>query len=98
MVTWSINQLDLMLINHRWAYQLRRMQTIVSKVNLVICEVSGLQRTCEFNAAGENSSFIFTVGVKSVPRYHFKLAYSVLQMAVKEVFEAHFQKWRNKPF
>ena len=29
----------------------------------------------EANAAGENSSFIFTVCVKSVPLYHFKLAY-----------------------
>ena len=35
------------------------------------------------NAAGENSSVIFTVCVKSVPRYHFKLAYVVLHMAVK---------------
>ena len=40
------------------------------------------QRTCEVNKAGENSSFIFTVFVKSVPRYHFKLAYVVLQMAI----------------
>ena len=40
--------------------------------------------TCEANAAGENSSFIFTVCVKSVPRYHFKFAYVVLQMPVKE--------------
>ena len=38
----------------------------------------------EANQAGENSSFIFTVCVKSVPRYHFKLAYVILQMAVKE--------------
>ena len=37
-----------------------------------------------------NSSFIFTVFVKSVPFYHFKLAYVVLHMAVKEFFEAHF--------
>ena len=29
--------------------------------------------------AGENSSFIFTVCVKLVPRYHFKLAYVILQ-------------------
>ena len=28
--------------------------------------------------------------VKSVPRYHFKLAYVVLQMAVKEFLENHF--------
>ena len=40
------------------------------------------QRTCEANAAGQNSSFIFTVCVKSVPVYHFKLAYIVLHMAV----------------
>ena len=40
---------------------------------------------------GENSSFIFTVCVKSVPRYPFELAYVVLQMAVKEFFENHFK-------
>ena len=41
---------------------------------------------------GENSSFIFTICVKSVPRYHFKFAYVILQMAVKEFFETHFQQ------
>ena len=56
------------------------------------------QRTCEANAAGENSSFTFTVYVKSVPRCHFQLAYVVLQMAVKEFFEIHFYKGRNRPF
>ena len=30
------------------------------------------------------------VRVKLVPRYHFKLAYVFLQMAVKEFFETHF--------
>ena len=29
----------------------------------------------------------FLQSVKSVPHYHFKLAYVVLQMAVKEFFE-----------
>ena len=48
------------------------------------------ERTCEANQAGENSSFIFTVCVKSVPRYHFKLACVVLQTAVKEFFKTHF--------
>ena len=38
----------------------------------------------------KNSSFIFTVWVKSVPRYDFKLAYVIVQMAVKEFFETHF--------
>ena len=38
----------------------------------------------------KKDSFIFTVYVKSVPLYHFKLAYVVLQMAVKEFFENHF--------
>ena len=42
------------------------------------------KRICQANAAGENSSFILTVCVKSVPRYHLKLAYVVLQMVVKE--------------
>ena len=49
-------------------------------------------KTCEANPAGENRSFIFTVGVKSVPLYHFKLAHLVLHMAVKEVFETHSYK------
>ena len=34
-----------------------------------------MKRTCEADPAGENSSFIFTVCVKSVPPYHLKLAY-----------------------
>ena len=42
------------------------------------------------NQAAEKSSFILTVCVKSVPRYHFKLACVILQMAVKELFETHF--------
>ena len=47
---------------------------------------SRCKRTCEANAAGENSSLIFTVCFKSVPLYHFKLANVVLRMAVKEFF------------
>ena len=49
------------------------------------CSVTS-QRTCKANQAGENSSFIFTVCVKSVPRYHFKLAYAILY------------KWLSKNF
>ena len=39
----------------------------------------------------ENSSFIFSIFVKSVPLYHFSLLnyYVVLQMAI-EAFESHF--------
>ena len=48
------------------------------------------ERTCEANAEGENSSFIFTACVKSVACYHSKLAYVVLQMPVKEFFKTHF--------
>ena len=40
----------------------------------------------------------FLQSVKSVLRYHFKIASVVLRMAVKELFETHFQKWRNGPF
>ena len=32
----------------------------------------------------------FSVCVKSVPLYHFKLAYVVLNIAIKAVFETHF--------
>ena len=53
-------------------------------------EISRSAKTaCEANPVGENSSFILTVCVKSVPFYHFKLAFAVLQMAVKELFETH---------
>ena len=44
----------------------------------------------EANPAGESGSFIFTVCDKSVPLHHFKLAYVVLHMAVKEFLESHF--------
>ena len=44
------------------------------------------QRTCGANPAGENSSFISTVCVRSVPFYHSKLAYVVLHMFVKDFF------------
>ena len=47
------------------------------------------ERNRETNPVGENSS-IFTVRVKSVPLYHFKLAYVVLHVVVKAFFEAHF--------
>ena len=42
---------------------------------------NGYQRAEE---AGENSSFIFTVCVKSVLHYHFKFACVVLQIAIKD--------------
>ena len=48
------------------------------------------ERTCEANAAGENSLFIFTVCVKTVPLYQLKLVYVVLHMNVKEFIETHF--------
>ena len=46
-------------------------------------------RTCKANPAGENSSFIVTICVKSVS-HHFKFACVVLHMADKECFEIHF--------
>ena len=45
---------------------------------------------CEANPAGENSIFISTVCVKSVPLYHFKLAYVVLHVAVKKLSKPTF--------
>ena len=48
------------------------------------------KRTCQANQTGENSSLIFTVRVRSVPHYHSKFAYVILQMAVKEFFETDF--------
>ena len=54
------------------------------------------KRTCEANPAGEKRSFIFTVGVKSVPLYHFKLVCVVLHMAVEEFFETHFDLQMEK--
>ena len=54
---------------------------------VVLSPGADFQRTCEANPGGDNSSFIFTVRLKSVLLYHFKLAYVVLHMAVKEFFE-----------
>ena len=42
------------------------------------------ERSCEAYLAGESSSFIFTFCVKSIPLYHFKLAYVALRMDGKE--------------
>ena len=53
--------------------------------NVAICMVSTLnstKRTCQPNLAGENSSFIFAVYVKSVSLSHSQLAYVVLHVAV----------------
>ena len=55
-----------------------------------VCATFGLKRTYKADAAGENTSFIFTEYVKSVPRYNFKLAYTGLHIAVKELFETQF--------
>ena len=60
-----------------------RAMAAISKFSLQIFKMN-------FNPAGENSSFIFTICVKSVPLYHFKLAYVVLYVAVKELFKTHF--------
>ena len=40
----------------------------------------------------------FLVSVKSVPLYHFKLAYVVLHMAVKEFFKPTHKKGKIGPF
>ena len=45
---------------------------------------------CKASPGGENSSFIFTACVKSVPVYHFKLPCVVLRTAVKKVLKTHF--------
>ena len=45
---------------------------------------------CSANQAGENGSSIFTACVRYVPRYHFKFACEILQMAVKQFLETHF--------
>ena len=40
----------------------------------------------------------FSVCVKSAPLFHFKLAYVVLHMAVKEFIEIRIQQSRNRSF
>ena len=62
------------------------------------CQIRLLTKNFEANPAGQSSSFIFTVCVKSVPHYHFRLAYVVPHMAVKEFFETHFSEWRYRVF
>ena len=64
---------------------------------LECCNVTN-KRACEANAAGENSLFIFTVCVISIPLYHFKLAVVLPHLAIKKFFKAHFKKWRNRSF
>ena len=54
------------------------------QLTIIELNMTSSEKTGEANAADENTSFIFTVCVRSVPRYHFKLAYVVLQMAVKD--------------
>ena len=44
-----------------------------------------MERTCEVNPAGENSSFIFTVYVKAIPLCHFKLAFVVLHITLSNM-------------
>ena len=72
---------------------IRSLQTSL-EINLCQSRSNGLyryaKRTCEADAVGEIVHSIFTVYVKSVPLYHVRLAYAVLHMAVKEVFEKHF--------
>ena len=50
------------------------------------------KRSFKANTVGENSSFIFTVCVKSVPLYHLKFTYVVLRTAVKRIFQNPFLK------
>ena len=67
-------QLDVSSIVWSWFFSQTHIHTILLYA----------KKICQADAAGENSSFIFTVCVKSVPRYHLKLALVVLQMAVEE--------------
>ena len=46
-----------------------------------------LYRTRKVDTMDENSSFIFTYYVKTVPVYDFKLIWEVLHPSVKEVFK-----------
>ena len=57
--------------------------------NVKSCE-KAVKRACEANATGENSSFIFTICVISVPLDYFKLTYVGLHMDIKEFFETPF--------
>ena len=50
------------------------------------CETCLKERTFEVNRMGENSSFIFTCYVKTVPVYDVKLVWEDLHPTVKEFF------------
>ena len=41
--------------------------------SLVVADYDFVRRTCEFNAAGENSSFISACNVQTVSLYHCQL-------------------------
>ena len=64
--------------------------TNMAQNDVIIRKTIKKQKTCEANPTGENSSLIFTVCVKAVSLYYFKLACVVLQMVVKEFFGTHF--------
>ena len=51
--------------------------------------------TCQVNAMGENSSFIFTCYVKTVPVYNFKLGWVVPHPSVKEFFKTIYVQEQN---
>ena len=56
------------------------------------------QWTCEVNGMGENSSFIFTSYVKTVPVYDFELVWVVLHPPVRDVSKRFTNKIKITAF
>ena len=54
-----------------------------------------IRRTCEVDKMGENSSFIFTCYVKTIPVYSFKLVWVVLHPSVKDFFKTIYLQVQN---
>ena len=76
------------LIQVAWISNL--VSTLLQQTGTNAGSILSIQKTCEANPVGENSSLICAVCVKSVPLYHFHLACVVLHLAVKEFLESHF--------
>ena len=53
------------------------------------------KRTCEVNTMGENSSFIFTCYVKTVPGDDFKFVWIVVHPTVNEFFKTIYEQEQN---
>ena len=65
-------------------------------ITIVSFDSQNLERTCEANVAGKNSSFNFIACVKSVPFYHVKLISPFLEQGFEKFFDSHMKNYMGK--